>query len=41
MNGRFFVPSKYIEFKNRDEAIDFDTKMKEPQAEIVELLRKE
>jgi len=32
------VPSKYIEFINRDENIDFDTKMKTLQSEISELL---
>src|SRR5690554_6599247 len=35
------VPSKYIEFVNRDESIDFDTKMKTLQKEFAELLRKE
>ncbi|MGI6572964.1 MAG: N-6 DNA methylase [Fermentimonas sp.] len=35
------VPSRYIEFVNRDEAIDFDEKMKSLQQEIGELLREE
>jgi type I restriction enzyme M protein len=35
------VPSKYIEFVNRDENIDFDTKMQTLQSEFVELLRDE
>ncbi|AXH29835.1 type I restriction-modification system subunit M [Francisella opportunistica] len=35
------VPSKYIEFVNRDENIDFDEKMKNLQAEFSELLKKE
>ena len=35
------VPSKYIEFINRDENIDFDQKMTELQARITELLQKE
>ena len=39
--GWSLVPSKYIEFKNRDEGIDFDTKMKQLQSEMQELLREE
>ena len=39
--GWSLVPSKYIEFKNRDEGIDFDTKMKQLQGEMRELLRQE
>ena len=35
------VPSRYIEFVNRDENIDFDTKMKTLQAELQELLIEE
>ena len=35
------VPSKYIEFVNRDENIDFDTKMKGLQAELKDLLAQE
>lgn len=35
------VPSKYIEFVNRDENIDFDTKMKGLQADLKELLVQE
>jgi len=35
------VPSKYIEFVNRDENIDFDEKMTTIQAELAELLRTE
>lgn len=36
--GFTLVPSRYIEFINRDENIDFDTKMKSLQAELKELL---
>ena len=39
--GFTLVPSRYIEFVNRDEAIDFDTKMKTLQAELKELLAEE
>lgn len=35
------VPSKYIEFINRDENIDFDEKMQALQSEFVELLKAE
>ena len=35
------VPSKYIEFVNRDENIDFDTKMKTLQTEFADLLKQE
>lgn len=35
------VPSKYIEFVNRDENIDFDTRMKSLQTEFRELLQQE
>jgi len=35
------VPSKYIEFVNRDENIDFDTKMKSLQSEFAKLLKEE
>jgi len=35
------VPSKYIEFVNRDENIDFDTKMKALQTELKNLLQQE
>jgi type I restriction enzyme M protein len=39
--GWSLVPSKYIEFRDRDEHVDFDTKMKQLQAEMRELLKKE
>ncbi len=39
--GWSLVPSKYIEFVNRDEGVDFETKMKELQGEMSELLREE
>jgi len=39
--GWSLVPSKYIEFRNRDEQIDFDTKMKQLQAEMRNLLQQE
>lgn len=35
------VPSKYIEFVNRDENIDFDEKMKSLQTEFADLLKAE
>lgn len=35
------VPSKYIEFVNRDENIDFDEKMKILQSEFIDLLKAE
>ncbi|MBY7734829.1 type I restriction-modification system subunit M [Francisella philomiragia] len=35
------VPSKYIEFVNRDENIDFDEKMKNLQTQFSELLKQE
>ena len=35
------VPSKYIEFKDRNEDFDFDGKMKELQSELGELLKQE
>lgn len=35
------VPSKYIEFVNRDENIDFDDKMKALQSEFSDLLKAE
>ncbi len=35
------VPSKYIEFVNRDENIDFDTKMKGLQTELKDILAQE
>ena len=39
--GFTLVPSRYIEFVNRDEAIDFDTKMKTLKTELKELLVEE
>ncbi len=39
--GFTLVPSRYIEFVNRDETIDFDTKMKTLQVELRELLIEE
>ncbi len=35
------VPSKYIEFVNRDEQIDFDSRMKQLQGDLRELLAEE
>ena len=35
------VPSKYIQFVNRDENIDYDTKMRQLQEELSDLLIKE
>ena len=39
--GFTLVPSRYIEFVNRDENIDFDTKMRTLQGELKELLAAE
>ena len=39
--GFTLVPSRYIEFINRDENNDFDTKMKQLQSELSELLVQE
>ena len=39
--GYTLVPSRYIEFINRDENIDFDTKMKTLQTELKDLLIQE
>jgi type I restriction enzyme M protein len=39
--GWSLVPSKYIEFKNRDEGIDFNARMRELQSEMRELLNQE
>ncbi|MBE6741006.1 MAG: DNA methyltransferase [Ruminococcaceae bacterium] len=39
--GFTLVPSRYIEFINRDENIDFDTKMKQLQSELKDLLIQE
>ena len=39
--GYSLVPSKYIEFRNRDEQIDFEAKMRELQTEMKDLLKQE
>ena len=39
--GFTLVPSRYIEFVNRDENIDFDTKMTQLQSELTDLLKQE
>ena len=39
--GFSLVPSKYIEFVNRDESVDYDTRMKELQSELADILRQE
>ncbi len=39
--GWSLVPSKYIEFRNRDEQIDLDTNIKQMQAEMSDLLQQE
>ena len=39
--GWSLVPSKYIEFCNRDEQVDFDTKMKQLQQAMRKLLQQE
>jgi type I restriction enzyme M protein len=40
-NDFSLVPSKYIEFVNRDENIDFDDKMKSLQTDFTDLLKAE
>lgn len=35
------MPSKYIEFVNRDEMVDYDARMKELQAELAGILKSE
>ena len=35
------VPSKYIEFVNRDETFDYETRMRELQTELTGILREE
>ena len=35
------MPSKYIEFKNRDEGVDFDARMRKLQSDMQELLVQE
>ena len=40
-NNYSLVPSKYIKFINRDENIDYDTKMKQLQSELTDLLKEE
>ena len=39
--GYSLVPSKYIEFRNRDEQVDFDAKMHELQTDLRDLLQQE
>lgn len=39
--GFSLVPSKYIEFVNRDETVDYDTRMRELQSELSGILREE
>lgn len=39
--GYSLVPSRYIEFINRDEEVDFDSKMKELQGQLSQLLAEE
>lgn len=39
--GYTLVPSRYIEFFNRDEEVDFDSKMKELQGQLSQLLAEE
>ncbi len=39
--GYSLVPSKYIEFCNRDEQVDFDAKMRELQGDLRDLLQQE
>ena len=39
--GYSLVPSKYIEFVNRDETVDYDTRMHKFQSELSDILREE
>lgn len=39
--GYSLVPSKYIEFVNRDETVDYDKRMKVLQVEFSEILKEE
>jgi type I restriction enzyme M protein len=39
--GYSLVPSKYIEFANRDEAVDYDTQMRQLQVELSDIMRQE
>jgi type I restriction enzyme M protein len=39
--GWSLVPSKYIEFKDRDESVDFDARMREIQSEMRNLMSQE
>ena len=39
--GYNLVPSRYIEFEDRDETLDFDTTMKNLQSELADLLNQE
>ena len=39
--GWSLVPSKYIEFRNRDNQIDFDSTMRQLQEELRDILQKE
>lgn len=39
--GFSLVPSKYIEFVNRDETVDYDIRMKQLQAELSDILKQE
>ena len=39
--GYNLVPSRYIEFVNRDETQDFDSSMKALQTELTDLLKQE
>lgn len=41
VNDSSLVPSKYIEFIDRDSGIDFDTEMKRIQKDFTTLLQKE
>lgn len=39
--GYSLVPSRYIEFINKDEVVDFDDKMMKLQAELTSLLKED
>jgi type I restriction enzyme M protein len=39
--GYSLVPSKFIEFANRDETVDYETRMKQLQTELSDILKQE
>ena len=39
--GYSLVPSKYIEFANNDETVDYETQMSALQSELADILKEE